>query len=296
MTRRSTFVWIALAAAGLIAAAALVGSGCSRKVRVETGERIVCTYGEVTTDTIHTIEVPAADAAKYKVIRKTVICPRHQQLETLYSAAQDAIESGDMTAARAKLAEVLKLDPLFKNAQQQIDAIDAGKKPVIDRSIGPKPGTSTSPPGSTTPPSGNTTPSPGKEPVGPVATLQSWVPETLPGYTSAPIVADVYTLTREYLPTASAPTKTLVVVVEQYKDASYAKAAIKNDLVHSYPDDASTLTVSGRSVYFGVNGRGRAIVAWNESGVLVVIEGSAKTGEPSGLKSHLSSLVTAIVK
>jgi hypothetical protein len=289
-------VLIALVAVALVAAAALVGYSSTRTVRVETGERIVCTYGEVTTDTIHTIEVPAADAAKYKVVRETVICARHQQLETLYAAAQDAIDSGDMAAARAKLVEVIKLEPLFKNAQQQIDAIDAGKTPVVDRSIGPKPGTVTPTPGATPPPPDDSTSSPGKEPVGPVAALSTWVPASLPGYTATPIIADVYVLTREYLPSASAPTSALVVVVEQYKDATYAKAAIKNDLALTYSGSAATLSISGRSVYFGVNGRGRAIVAWNEGGVLVVIEGAVKSGPPVGLKGHLTSLVTEIVK
>jgi hypothetical protein len=290
MSRRAVLILVALLSAGALLA------GCSRNVALETGERIVCTYGEVLTDTVRTVEVPAADAAKYKVVRETITCDRHKRLEALYAQAQAAILAGDLTAAREALAEVVKTEPQFRNAQQQIDAIDEGRTPVVDTGA-PKPspsGTTSSTPGGTTP--GGTTDSPGKEPVGPVASLSSFVPDTLPGYTSAPVIADVFALTREYEPAASAPTDALVVVVEQYRNAEAAKAAIKNDLGGSYSDSPSTFNVSGRSVYFGTDGHRFAIVAWNEQGIVVVIEGSSKTGKPAALKSHLTSLIDAIVQ
>jgi hypothetical protein len=248
MSRRPVLVLfvIALLSAGVLLA------GCSRTVRVETGERIVCTYGEVVTDTIRTVEVPAAEAADYKVIRETITCDRHKRLEALYAAGQAAILAGDLTTARENLAEVVKTEPQFRNAQQQIDAIDAGQKPVVDTSApkAPASGATSSTPGGTTP--GGPTDSPGKEPVGPVASLSSFVPDTLPGYKSTPIIADA--------------------------------------------TSASTFTVSGRSVYFGTDAHRFAIVAWNEQGIVVVIEGSSRTGKPEALKSHLTSLVGAIVQ
>jgi hypothetical protein len=281
MSRRSIPILIAALLASVLLA------GCNRTVRVETGERIVCTYGEVVTDTVHTIEVSAADAATYHVVSKTVTCDRHKRLESLYADAQAAILAADLAAARLKLAEVVKTEPQFRNAQRQIDAIDAGATPAVDKGAPKTPGS----PGSVTPaPAGD------KQPVGPVATLASWVPASLPGYTSTPILADVYTLTREYLPGGSAPTDNLVVVVEQYKDAAAAAAAIRNDLARSYPASSSTLTISGRSVYFGTDSKRHAIVAWNENGVVVAIEGTPRNGGPASLRSHLSSLVTAIVK
>lgn len=285
MSRRLTLLLVALVAAGTLL------TGCSRTVRVETGQRITCTYGEVVTDTVKTIEVPAGDAADYHVVSTTVTCDRHKRLETLYGEAQAAIIAGDLATARAKLVEVVTLEPLFKNARQQLDAIDSGGKPEPDADAS-KP--------STPAPTGTATstakPDPGQQPVGPVASLSAWVPEALPGYSATPIIADVYTLTREYLPSAGAPTDALVVVVEQYKDASAAKLAIRNELGRSYPKGGTTVTIEGRSVYFGTDGRRRAIMAWNENGVVVAIEGAAKSGSPSGLKSHLSGLVAAIVK
>jgi len=285
MSRRPILLLIAVLSAGLLLGA------CNRMVRVETGERIVCTYGEVTTDTIRTIEVPSADAGTYKVVRMTVTCERHKRLETLYAQAQAAIIAGDLTAARSALAEVVKIEPQFKNARQQIDAIDAGIPPVVDTSA-TKPSASAT----TTPAPGGSTSSTDKQPVGPVASLSRWVPESLPGYTAQPITADVFTLTRQYRPAASAPTDALVVVVEQYKDATKAKSAIKRDLGSAYSGGASTLTINGRSVYFGTDSHRFAIAAWNENGVVVVVEASSKVGQPAALKSHLASLVTAILK
>jgi hypothetical protein len=298
MSRRLWITLIAVVAgAALLAGAAFLLLGGSRNISVETGERIVCTYGEVVTDTIRTVEVPAADAAKYKVVGETITCDRHKRLEALYAEAQAAILAGDLTTAREKLAEIVKTEPQFRNAQQQIDAIDEGRTPVVDKNA---PNPSASKPASSTPAPGGTpgggTDSPGKEPVGPVASLSSFVPDTLPGYTSSPIIADVFALTRQYLPGASNPTDALVVVVEQYKDATAAKNAIKNDLGSHYSASASTFTVSGRSVYFGTDGHRLAIVAWNEQGIVVAIEGSSKTGKPAELKSHLTSLVNAIVQ
>ncbi|HEY5484320.1 MAG TPA: hypothetical protein VIK31_11025 [Propionibacteriaceae bacterium] len=295
MSRRSILISVLIVALVALVSLAFLLPSCAAKVRVETGERIVCTYGEITTDTIHTIEVPAADAGKYKVVRETVICPRHKLLESLYAEAQAAIVSGDMTTARAKLAEVVKLEPQFRNAQQQIDAIDAGKTPIVDTGLLKPSSTMTITSGTTSNPGGSAS-APEKQPVGPVASLSSWVPAVLPGYTAAPIVADVFTLTRQYKPAAGMPTDALVVVVEQYKDATAAKNAIKYDLGASYSTGTQTLSVNGRSVYFGTDGRRFAIAAWNENGVLIVVEGSSKTGKPAELKSHLSSLVSAITK
>jgi len=288
MSRRPIPVLILVA---ILSAGVLLLAGCNRIVRVETGERIVCTYGEVVTDTIRTVEVPSDQAAKYKVVRETITCDRHKRLEALYGEAQAAIIAGDLKTARAKLAEIITTEPTFKNAQQQLDAIDEGKTPTVDTSVSPSSGSAT-----TKTPAAGGTPSQGQEPVGPVATLSTWVPDTLPGYTSTPIIADVYTLTRQYQPAKTDPTDALVIVVEQYKDAAAAKAAISNDLGVSYPTDSSAITVSGRSVYFGTDGHRFAIAAWNENGVIVAVEGSSKTGNPAALKAHLTSLVTAIVK
>ena len=66
-------------------------TACSRKVEVKSGKRVVCTYGEIVSDSVRTLQVPAADAGKYTVTTETVTCDRHKRAEALYAAAQKAL-------------------------------------------------------------------------------------------------------------------------------------------------------------------------------------------------------------
>lgn len=282
---------IALALAAVSALLVTALSGCGPKmVRVETGERIVCTYGEVLTDTVKAIEVRADKVDGYGVVTKTVTCDLHAGLEKLYAEAQAAIAAGDLETAKAKLAEIVKTDSAFRKAQEQLDALEAGKTPEQDTET-PAPSGGTGG-GSDDP--GDTGADP--EPIGPVASLKAWVPDKLTGYTATPIIVDVFALTREYRPGASSPSESLVIVVEQYSDAASVKTAIAKSLGREYSEDASTATVEGRSVRFGTDGNRFATVAWGEGNLLVVIEGSSSARTPEKLKSHLLTLVAEIVK
>jgi hypothetical protein len=267
--------------------ATAVLSGCTPMVRVESGELVTCTYGEVISNTVKVMEVPADKAASYRLVTKTITCDRHKRLEALYAEAQAAIQASDLATAKAKLAAIVASDPAFLKAKSQLAAIDSGEKPVVD---------TTAPTGGSGAGGGGGTGSGGQQPVGPIANLQSFVPDTLPGYTSTRLTSDVYTLDREYIPAQGAPTDSLVVVVEQYKDATAAKAAIASGIAPGYGSDVSTVQIAGRSVRFGTDGKRFATLAWNESGVLVVMEASSASRKPADLKSHLVSLASQIVK
>ncbi len=279
MTRRINAILVLLVLAGSLAL-----GGCARTVRVETGELVTCTYGEVVTDTVKVVEVPADKAASYHVVKKTVTCDRHKHLEDLYAQAQAAILAADLDAAKAKLAEIVKQDAAFKRAQAQLDAIQAGKAPVPDN------GASTGGANTGTGGTGD------KQPVGPIANLSDRLPDSLPGYTAAPISSDVFNLSRQYTPSDGSPTDSLVVVVEQYKDATAAKKAISAEVTSGYREDVSTAKVAGRTVRFGTDGRRFATLVWNEGGVLIAIEASSASRKPENLKSHLVSLAAEIVK
>ena len=273
---------IALAIAAF--AGALVLAGCAQLVRVETGTIVTCTYGELTTDTVHVVEVPADQAANYTVTRETTTCPLHLKAEALYAEAQAAILTSDLAVAKAKLAEIVALDANFRRARTQLEAIDAGKKPVPDT-------------GSTTPSSGTTdTAGGGKLPVGPVANLAGYVPDAIAGYTGQPVIADVFTLSREYVPPTSSPADYLVIVVEQYKDAKAVAAQIKAVITPGYGFNASTVNVAGHDMRFGTDGSLFATLCWNDNGVLVVIEASSAAHKPADLKSILVTLAGGIVK
>lgn len=265
---------------GALSLALLVSAGCRpATVKVETGERVTCTYGHLVSQTVKIIEVPAADADKYGVVSRIVTCDRHKALEKLYADAQAAIAKGDLKSAREMLAAILKEDPNFPKAADQTKQIDAGKKPTAD--TGGAAGGSTGG---------------GKQPVGPVANLGAWVPGTLAGYTAQPVIADELQVTREYVATGSGNVESLVIVVEQYKNATAAKQAITTRIKRDYPVSPSAASAKGRALYFGTDGRRFALVAWNEGGLVIAIEGSAKDRKPAGLKAALTAVANAIIK
>lgn len=265
---------------GALALMLLVSAGCRpATVKVETGERVTCVYGHLVSENVKVIEVPAADADKYGVVNRTVTCDRHKALEKLYADAQAAIAKGDFKGAREMLAAILKDDPNFPKAAEQAKAIDTGKKPSADTT-----GTA----------GGNT--GGGKQPVGPVANLTGWVPDKLAGYSAQPVIADELQVTREYLATGSGNLESLVIVVEQYKTTTAAKQAITTRIKRDYPVSPSSASAKGRTLYFGTDGRRFALVAWNEGGLLVAIEGSARDRKPAGLKAALTAVANAIIK
>lgn len=297
MKRRIT---IAVLITSLALTIGLVGCG-PKKVRVETGVRTVCTYGEVLTDTVKAIEVPANKVASYGVKNKTITCSLHLRLEKLYAEAQAAIAAGDLDTAKAKLAEIVKSDASFRKAQEQLSAISVGKSPDEDTATstpvpngGGSSGGGNSGGNAENPGEGGSGPEP--EPIGPVASLKTWVPDKLTGYTATPVLADVFSLTREYMPGASSPSASLVIVVEEYGKAKDAQAAVTKIIGASYSADVSNATVEGRKVRFGTDGSRFATASWAEGSLLIVIEGSSAGHEPEKLKSHLLSLVAEIVK
>jgi hypothetical protein len=267
---------------GILVVAALFVSGCTQKVQVKTGERITCSYGEAVTDTVRTIEVLADQANRYHVTERTIVCDRHRALEARYASAQQALVAGDLAQARRILTGVVADEPLFRKAAAQLADLTAGRKP--------KPDTASPPAG------GSSDGGSGKEPVGPVAGLARFVPDSLAGYRADPIEADVYTLTRSYTPASGSDVEVAVIAVEQYKSASAAEQAIARTVAPDYPVGTSSMTVNGRTLYFGTDGSRFAVVSWHEAGVLVAVEASSRARTPSGLKNALVSIARAIAK
>ena len=77
--------------------------GCrKRQVTVRTGEIVLCTEGEVVSDTTESIEVPADEVKDYGVTTRGDTCDLHAKLAALYETAQQAIADGDLEAAQAR--------------------------------------------------------------------------------------------------------------------------------------------------------------------------------------------------
>lgn len=266
-----------LALASLTATLVATG-GCQKTVEVQSGTRTLCTYGEVVSNTIKTVSVPAEEAALRKAETVTITCDRHKKLDALYSAAQADLTKGDMAAAQLKLAQIAADDPAFRQAAKQLAVIKSGKKPTPDNgnpgSGGSNPTTGTAKPGD-------------DEITGPVKTMLKWAPGTLTGFKAAKPVAGAFTLTRQYAPASGSKARALVIDVEQFRDKGYASAALETYSKRPYSMGASTVKVNGHSAYFGTDNTRYAILAFTQGAVLIQVEMAADPGKQAALKNAL---------
>jgi hypothetical protein len=294
--RRRLLLWIVAAAAVV---ALLVAAGfawySNQQVEVRTGQIIVSTDGKILVDGTRTIRVPAWDAGRYTVTRKTV--DASQEFSRLFAEAQAALAKGDLAAARTALVAALVYKPGDPTAAAQLKDIQAGKTPKpAKQSAGAKTGTPGS--GSTTQPATPGTPKPkpdGQVPV-PAPQLAAWIPDTIAGYKSSPPEVDELTVTRSYVPAAASHVGGLVIVVQQFANAQAAQSSLDRRARANYPQDAASQTIGGRPAYFGTDGRRFAVLAINSSGTLVLLEMDAASGGPSALRQDLQSVATALGK
>ncbi len=269
-----------------LAMALLLPGGCKKKmVTVRTGEIVLCTEGEIVSDTTEEIEVPAEEVGEYSVVTKVETCDLHAKLAKLYAEAQAAIRGGDLEAARSSLTEILKLDAAYRKAKTQLADIEAGKTPGADSPSTGQPADPGQDPGT-----------PGEEdPAGPILTLASFTPDSVAGLVGQGLIADPFTLTRDYLPATPGTLLKAVIVAEQFKDATAAKRELDRVIKPSYPTGSSQTTTAGRSVYYGVNGKVSA-AAFVDGAVLVVVEGAATGASGSSIKAKVLEVAGAIGK
>lgn len=297
-----------LLAVGLALSLALSASGCKReKVVVQDGELVMCTYGEIVSDTTEEIEVSPNDVGDYGVKTSTIKCDLHTKLEDLYADAQTHIQKGDLEAARTSLSEVLKLDPTYRKARSQLTDIEAGKKPAIDSGTasgdtgeGTAPGGTTpggTTPGGTTP--GGTTPggnssTPGDDnPTGPAMNMMGYTPDRISGFVGQLPIVDSFVLTRDYLPVVPGKITKLVIVAEQFKNNEMAQARLDQTIKTSYPAGGTSVQVGGRAGYFGARDSVSA-VAFVDGAILVVIEAGSPSGDAAAFKTTIINVAQEI--
>lgn len=274
---------VAISAAAILIVAAIFGlSACQKKVEVETGTKVVCSYGHTVTDDIKTIEVPADEVSEHRVRTETVVCDRHKKLEALYQDAQQALRDGDTKAAKAKLTEVVALEKTFGKAQAQLDAVAKGETPKPDTgsTSGSAPDPKPANPGE-----GDTS--------GPSGSMKVWMPDKLTGFTANKPVVDVLTISRTYAPESGSKAFTLVIVAEQYRTAKDANAALNSRIKSRYTKDVDTLKINGHTIHFGTDGKQFAASGFTDGAILVAMEMSANQGVAP---KELKGLVEGVLK
>lgn len=281
-------VLTALVLAVLVIGSATFVSCSPRTVAVKTGQRVVCTYGEQVDSTVRTIRVPAKDAGKYSVKTVTVTCDKHRALEQAYVAAQIALAKKDFATAKAELEKVVKVDSTYRLARRQLDEIVAGKEPAPDTGTNAGGTTPSTPPTSTTP--GAQDP-----PVGPVASLLVYTPDSLAGYRAEQVAADVFSVSRVYLPTSSTQIKALVIVAEQHQSAEAAKNWVRDNVRQRYTQSGRNVRVGDHDAYVGTDGTRFAVIAWTEGPIAVAVEADTK-GKPNEVLAQLQQLASSLAQ
>lgn len=281
----------------LLLLGALVASmtGCARKVSVETGQRINCRYGHVISNNVRTVQVPAADAGRYIVVTLESVCPRHQKLAALYEQAQKELEAGQTGPAAAKLKTIVASDPAFAQAATQLEVIKSGGKPTPDSGFVADTGGSKKS-GATTKPKPKPDPAtPGDDkPVGPVTTLESWVPATLSGFRTGVTAPDAVSLSREYLPQQKGDLEAIVLAAEQFTSPDAAAKELKAQ-ISRYSKDVQRTQVAGRATTLGHDGGQFAALAFVQGSVLVVAEVHASPGvKAKALLGDLKRVATTL--
>ncbi|MRS12780.1 MAG: hypothetical protein EG823_06885 [Actinobacteria bacterium] len=257
-------------------------TGCQRKVKMKTGEIVICTAGEIVEDNTKEIEVPQSKVGEYGVTTKVITCEVHGDLGALYAQAQDALAAGDLATARERLQTVIDRDPTYRKAKEQADAIDAGQTPAVDPIDDPAT------------PGGDATPEdPAAEPTGPVVSLTKYVPDAINGYAAQGILADMASLSRQYIPTSSTADQ-LMIEVEQRIDAKAAEAA-QAAIATEYPDARQEKTIGGHAVVAGSNGQFAAAV-FTDGAVTVIVELHATGASGEGLLNDVFAVVESIAK
>ena len=301
--RRVLMLLLALA----LSAGLLVSPGCRQQmVTVQSGEIVICTYGEIVSDTTEEIEVPANAVAEHGVTTTVVTCDLHQKLEALYSSAERALAEGDLEAAERAFAEIAATDPSYRDTATQLADLRAGSSGGSGSSsngsgstAAPGSGDTGSAGGSGTTPgttpgtggSGTTPGGPGDSdlPVGPIANLTTYIPDRLPGFVGQRIYADPFVLFRDYLPESSGPILQLAVEVEQFKDAAMARSNLDNRARVRYYENNQDLKIGSLDGYFGTR-QGFAGLAMTDGAIFILLEVATSASNPA---THKDALVAA---
>ncbi len=275
----------------LLIAAALPLAGCQRKVRVKTGDIVLCTAGEIIEDNTTELEVPVDEVTNHSVTTTVITCDQHSDISKLYDEAQKAIEIGDLVTARERLLAVVAVDGSYGNARAQLDDINGGRTPRADSAAGATGGTGGA--GGTGGTGGAGGTGGEGEPIGPVANLAKWVPDAIAGYVAQGILADVGSLSRQYIPQAKSADQ-LMIAVDQTVDSA-AAAAEAADIGRYYTRDVATHQVGGRTVTVGVRDQ-FAAAAFADGAVLIVIELHATGASGSAVIGDALAVAEALIK
>lgn len=291
-------------------------SGCAeKKVRVRTGTRIICKYGDIIEDNTKFIKVPKSKAGNYYVRTIRRLCDKHRKVEKLLAKAQEAVSSGKEQEAKQLVEEITKSDPnlqaatkaedaksqvailgeiLNKERQEAAQAAAESQSPAqappagsTGSTGGTTSGQSSSQTTGTSGGTGDSDTQPGTETSTPTPpSLTSIFPTILPGYNKISETQDLLSASRLYDALDNQKVKLLTISVEQFTNAAEAQKWIDSNKRY-YGKDSREATVKGSVAYFGTDGREFAYLGWTKGSVSVELEMLAESGSPADLYNDM---------
>lgn len=291
----------------LVLALLIAGLACGEKqIKVRTGTRIVCKYGDLIKDDTRLISVPASEASKYSVRTVRRLCKKHKKIENLYRIAQQALSEGNETEAKKAVDQIIEkereLGKKIENAGDTKTKVDIIGQTLLESErraeatitlTPPVPGESQPPAGqplgtggsaSSTSGSGQTssgTQTPGGSQPGPSpapANLLSILPSDLPGYSLISEGQSVLAASRLYSAFNNPRVRFLTIAVQQFGNTREVQDWIDNTGKLHHSVNPQYVRIGNSVAYFGTDGREFAYVGWAKDSVMVELEMLAKDG------------------
>ncbi len=287
------------------------------KVKVRTGTRVVCEYGELLEDNTRLVTVPKAKAEKYKIRTVRKLCLKHRRAENLYKQAEKALSNGDSGKAQEAFKKIMELDPKFRDTKKRLASLNesivkqetAGStsasevegqstqvKPApsvgsLASSIteGQAPGTSQS--GVDIPNTGDGNSYTGE--AGTSATnvdLVLFVPGTLTGYLTGSLSKSDTYASRDYSPQGAKQQLVEFLLITVHKLDSKDEAKLFIDRVSRrafYANAQEPILREDRKAYFGTDETTYANLSWYDGNLVYEVQMQSATNSPSDLYNEI---------
>lgn len=216
---------------------------------------------------------------KGSVTPPTIEYTAAQQSQAAYTAGQQALASGDTTAAIADFKKAIQLDPSNTAAQQQLTEVTNASTAASTSSSSSKSSTTAK---KTSGSSSTAVDWTGKS----LSSLKTLLPSKFTDYTlGQPTASNSYGSVSATAVKASAPASHVEWEVLDRTSATGATTFVNTSKTKLYTQDGADTTVNGVSAYFGTDGKTFAAVVYRRGRYVFQVVLTAPKGSPGSLKT-----------
>lgn len=276
LKNRGLLFWIV---SGLLIIVIIVASTQLWPVKVRTGTKIVCKFGETIEDNTKVIYRPRAWADNYTFKTKEIICEKHLKAERLYREAQKLLAKGDLQSAKQKLDQVTELDSNYKKSKSQLASINklASSSSIASNSSSP----------------GNNSGDASKDTDYPEIDITSLFPDPLPGYYSGVIQDNLDgSFSRSYTPKYPKDqeiVQSVLIAIHQWPNDKMARTFVIKSK-DAFPLNSKNVSISGNFGYYGTDKYTYSYLSWYESNMAYEIVMHSAQSKPNTLYNRVMDI------